>query len=204
MMSRKIGIRFVQGHVTAGKGDSISRSCMPGPVDGRSGGRICHAWVGVSADVNEELLAVVETDSCGVRYRPYWVYSAGQPDSKITEERLHDRQPGEWAGDPRGSEIPEQSYPAVAAVPRLVARAHDGGSTAEKEELIALLFEQLMSTPFEELFDWKEIDFEFPPKAGIFNTIQCTRCGEGVIDIKATETARGPVCPGCLAENGGR
>ncbi len=165
--------------------------------------------LGVSADVNEELLAVVETDSCGVDAIQAILGCTFGKGNLIFKDygknvyTIASRENGQAirvAQKFRNSRTPQsQRYrELVCKGPLTEAEA------AEKEELIALLFEQLMSTPFEELFDWKEIDFEFPPKAGIFNTIQCTRCGAGVIDIKATETARGPVCPGCLAENGGR
>lgn len=165
--------------------------------------------LGVGPDVNEELVAVVETDSCGVDAIQAILGCTFGKGNLIFKDygknvyTIASRENGQAiriAQKFRNTRTPEsQRYRELVRKGSLTE-----AEAAEKEELIGLLFEQLMSTPFEELFDWKEIDFEFPPKARMHATVQCVLCGEGVTDIKATETAQGPVCPGCLAENGGR
>lgn len=165
--------------------------------------------LGVNADVNEELVAVVETDSCGVDAIQAILGCTFGKGNLIFKDygknvyTIASRESGQAirvAQKFRNSRTPEsQRYRELVRKDSLTE-----AEVAEKEELIGVLFEQLMSTPFEELFDWKEIDFAIPPKARIYATVQCARCGEGVVDIKATETAQGPVCPGCRAENGGR
>lgn len=163
----------------------------------------------VDPDVDEELLAVVETNSCGVDaiqailgctfgkgnliFKDYGknVYTIA------SREKGRTLRIAQKFGGNRG--------PESGRYRELVRKASlTEAEAAEKEDLITAIFERLMSTPFEDLFDWKEIDFEFPDKARIHATIQCVICGEGVMDIKTTETAQGPVCPGCLAENGGQ
>ena len=162
----------------------------------------------VNPDVDEELLTVVETNSCGVDaiqailgctfgkgnliFKDYGknVYTIA------SREKGRALRIAQKYGGNRGTQ--SQRFRELAQKGSLTE-----AEAAEKEDLIGAMFERLMNTPFEELFDWKEIDFGFPPKARIHATVQCVICGEGVMDIKARETAQGPVCPGCL-ENGGQ
>lgn len=163
----------------------------------------------VNPDVDEELLAVVETNSCGVDAIQAILGCTFGKGNLIFNDygknvyTIASREKGRAlriAQKFGGNRGPESSrYRELARKASLTE-----AEAAEKEDLTAVIFERLMSTPFEDLFDWKEIDFEFPGKARIHATIQCVICGEGVMDIKATETVQGPVCPGCLAENGGQ
>ncbi|NLV17503.1 MAG: formylmethanofuran dehydrogenase [Syntrophomonadaceae bacterium] len=165
--------------------------------------------LGISPDVDEELVTVVETNSCGVDaiqailgctfgkgnliYKDYGknVYTVASRD-KGRALRIAQK-----FGGNRGPE--SQRFRELAQKGNLTA-----DEAAEKENLTGILFERLMSAPFEDLFEWREIDFVFPEKAKIHATIQCAGCGEGVMDIRAVDTARGLICPTCLEEKGGQ
>ncbi|MDD3365496.1 MAG: hypothetical protein PHZ03_10985, partial [Syntrophomonas sp.] len=69
---------------------------------------------------------------------------------------------------------------------------------SEKENLLGVIFEKIMSMPFEEIFNWQEIEFDFPEKAQIYPTVQCAICGEGVMEPRATRTEQGCICPTCV------
>lgn len=58
----------------------------------------------------------------------------------------------------------------------------------------------IMHAPLEELFDVREVELELPKKAVIFNTIQCAECGEGVMEAKARLKNGKTVCPACFEE----
>ena len=68
---------------------------------------------------------------------------------------------------------------------------------AEREDLRAILFERIMSMPFEELFDYRDIDFKIPPRARIHQTVRCAGCGEGVMETRSLMTDKGLLCPEC-------
>ena len=60
-----------------------------------------------------------------------------------------------------------------------------------------------MTRPFEDMFDYREVSLDIPPRARIYPTVQCVVCGEGVMEPRAVETDQGLVCPDCLNANGG-
>jgi formylmethanofuran dehydrogenase subunit E len=68
---------------------------------------------------------------------------------------------------------------------------------SEKEALLGAIFERIMSTPFEEMFNWQDVEFDSPAKAQIYPTVQCTLCGEGVMEPRAIKTKQGYICPTC-------
>lgn len=157
----------------------------------------------VNPDIDEELVTVVETNSCGVDaiqsilgctfgkgnliFKDYGknVYTIASRDKqkalRIAQKFKENRSPESLR------------FRELARKDRLT-----DDELAEKEELTGILFENIMSVPFEELFSWQEVDFAFPPKAQIHATIQCAGCGEGVMDTRTTETAKGLLCQECL------
>lgn len=69
----------------------------------------------------------------------------------------------------------------------------DGRTNREK------LMEQLLNDPLETLYRVSEPPFEFPAEAQIFPTLVCSRCGEGVMETR-TVTRDGRVyCLPCAA-----
>ena len=74
----------------------------------------------------------------------------------------------------------------------------------ELEYLLAQLFESIMTAPWEDIFDWREVDFDFPEKAQIRRTLQCSRCGEGVMEGRAISIEDEVLCPSCYLDKGGQ
>lgn len=175
----------------------------PGLLMGIRVAEFAQKQLGIGQDIDEEIIAVVETDSCGVDaiqailgctfgkgnliYRDYGknVYTIA---SREKQRALRIAQKF------RAQKSQESlRYRELAQKMDLT-----DDELAEKENLIGIIFETIMSMPFEEMFNWQEIDFEFPEKAKLHATIQCAVCGEGVMDIKAVERKQGLICPGCL------
>lgn len=176
----------------------------PGLLMGVRVAEFAQEKLGISQAADEELLAVVETDSCGVDaiqailsctfgkgnliFKDYGknVYTIASREKqralRIAQRYNNQKSPESM----RYRELAQKKYLTDA-------------ETAEKENLIGIIFEKIMSTPFEEIFSWQEIDFDFPPRAQIRATLQCAVCGEGVMDSRATETPHGFICPTCLS-----
>ena len=74
---------------------------------------------------------------------------------------------------------------------------------AEKENLIGVLFEKIMTMPLEDLFTWEDVELEIPGKAQIYGTLQCTACGEGVMETRTRQTDAGILCMPCYNKRGG-
>ncbi|NLV21306.1 MAG: formylmethanofuran dehydrogenase [Syntrophomonadaceae bacterium] len=175
----------------------------PGLLMGVRVAEFAQKHLGVSQDIDEELLAVVETDSCGVDaiqsilgctfgkgnliYKDYGknvytIASREQQRAVRIAQKFSDKK------------TPESiRYRELNKLEHLTEEEE-----AEREDLLAVIFENTMSVAFEELFDWQDIDFIFPPKAQIHGTVQCVVCGEGVMDSKAAARPEGYVCPDCL------
>jgi len=175
----------------------------PGLLMGVRVAEFAQKHLGISQDIDEELLAVVETNSCGVDaiqsilgctfgkgnliFKDYGknVYTIASREQKRAvriAQKYNDKKSAESI---RYRELGNKDHLTE-------------GEEAEKEDLLAIIFENLMSVPFEELFSWQNVDFVFPEKAQIHATIQCAVCGEGVMDSKATESGKGMICPACL------
>jgi formylmethanofuran dehydrogenase subunit E len=165
--------------------------------------------LGVNQDIDEELLAVVETNSCGVDAIQSILGCTFGKGNLIFKDYGKNVYTIASREKQRAVRI-AQKYRANSSAESIRYRelAQKGRLTeaeeAEKENLIGVIFENTMSVPFEEIFTWQEVAFVFPEKAQIHTTIQCAACGEGVMDSKAVESGRGLICPGCLLGNGGQ
>jgi len=58
----------------------------------------------------------------------------------------------------------------------------------------------ILKSPVEELFDFKNPGFDLPEKARIFNTLICSKCGEGASEHKMRIMEGEPVCLDCFDE----
>jgi formylmethanofuran dehydrogenase subunit E len=180
----------------------------PGLLMGVRVAEFAQKHLGIDQDIDEELLAVVETNSCGVDaiqsilgctfgkgnliFNDYGknVYTIASRESKRAvriAQKYADKKSNESI---RYRELSSKDHLTDA-------------EEEEKEDLLAIIFENIMSVSFEELFNWQDVDFVFPEKAQIHATVQCVVCGEGVMDSKAIKGEKGMICPSCLPGNGG-
>jgi len=175
----------------------------PGLLMGIRVAEFAQKQLGVSQDQDEELLAVVETNSCGVDaiqailgctfgkgnliFKDYGksVYTIACRD---TNRAVRIAQKFKDKPDPDS-----QRYRQLNHMDNLT-----DAEVSEKENLLGVIFERIMSTPFEEIFNWQEITFDLPEKAMIYPTVQCSVCGEGVMEPRAVKNEQGYICPGCV------
>jgi formylmethanofuran dehydrogenase subunit E len=181
----------------------------PGLLMGVRVAEFAQKQLGVNQDIDEELLAVVETNSCGVDaiqsilgctfgkgnliYKDYGknVYTIASREKQRAVRIAQKYRANSSAESMRYRELAQKDHLTDE-------------EEAEKENLIGVIFENIMGAPFEENFTWREVAFVFPEKAQIHTTIQCAACGEGVMDSKAVESDKRLICPSCLLEIGGQ
>ncbi len=65
---------------------------------------------------------------------------------------------------------------------------------AERRRLTAARMETM---PLEELFDVRWIEAPLPEPARIFRSVRCAVCGEGVMEARARLRDGQPICPAC-------
>jgi len=175
----------------------------PGLLMGIRAAEFAQKQLGVSQDQDEELLAVVETNSCGVDaiqailgctfgkgnliFKDYGksVYTIAS-----REKNLAVRIAQKFKDKPDSDSLRYRQLNHKVDL--------TDAEVSEKENLLGVIFEKIMSAPFDELFNWQEIAFDFPEKAKIHPTVQCAICGEGVMEPRAVKTEQGYLCPDCV------
>lgn len=174
----------------------------PGLLMGLRAAQFAQEYLGVTRDQDEELLAIVEHDSCGVDaiqailgctfgkgnlvFRDYGkqVYTvASREQNRAVRMVLK-------FGARRGPE-----YDRHRAL--MQKESLDENEEMEKENLRQKLLDDIITRPFETLFDYREIEAELPQRASIHATVRCEVCGEGVMEPRAVKTERGITCPTC-------
>ena len=174
----------------------------PGLLMGIKVAEFAQQYLEVSPDQDEELLAVVETNSCGVDaiqsilgctfgkgnliFKDYGksVYTIASREKNRAVRIAQKYQAQPHPDNIRYRELNRRETLTEA-------------EATEKENLLASIFERIMTTPFEEMFNWREVDFAFPEKAQIYPTVQCSICGEGVMEPRAIMNGQLYVCPTC-------
>lgn len=180
----------------------------PGLLKGLRVAEFAQQFLEVESDYDEELVAIVEHDSCGVDaiqavlgctfgkgnliFRDYGkqVYTIASRE-KNRAIRVYEKYG--VLKDPAFGRFRELNRQGVLTA----------DEEAERENLRGVLFEIIMTRPFEDMFDYREVSLDIPPRARIYPTVQCVVCGEGVMEPRAVETDQGLVCPDCLNANGG-
>lgn len=178
----------------------------PGLLIGVRAAEFAQQHLGVGVDEDEQLIAIVENDNCSV--------DAIQAILSCTFGKgnlvFRDYGKNVWTIGSRQSGKAvriAQKFNALQGIEykrfgELATRVLNEDEAAEKEMLIGVLFEKVMSMPVEELFAWQDLQLDFPPRARIVSTLQCASCGEGVMETRATKTGRGMLCPDCIQKEG--
>ena len=72
------------------------------------------------------------------------------------------------------------------------------------EERRQAALERMQTAADEELYDIRWVDAPLPEQARIFKSVQCSQCGEGVVEARAHLRDGQPVCPECYGPAYGR
>lgn len=152
---------------------------------------------------DEELVAVVETDSCGVDAvqfitgctmgkgnlilrdlgKQVYTFLQRRDSLGIRVARRH--------GTPNRN--PEDQ--------RLSEKVWAGTATPEEHERLRALrqedLKRVLEAPEEELFSVRPVHQELPPRARIFASVQCQVCGEGVMEARVHLIDGKAVCGDC-------
>lgn len=180
----------------------------PGLLTGVRVAEFAQKYLDISPDYDEELVAVVETDSCGVDAIQAILGCTFGKGNLIFNDygksvyTIASREKG------RAVRIAQRFGATACAEAERFQQLNRKESlseeeTAEKENLLGFLFERIMTMPLDELITWEDIEFKMPAKAEVHNTLQCAGCGEGVMETRAYKTAAGVLCLPCYQKRGG-
>ena len=175
----------------------------PGLAIGVQAAQIALRQIGPHAQ-DEEVVAVVETDMCGVdaiQFLTGCTFGKGNlihrdwGKNVYTFFRRSDGRavriagrPGAWERDPEHEE--------------LFARIRTGQASPEERARLQQLHEaesrKVLELDPETLFDVREVDGPPPRRARVFTTVVCARCGEGAMETRVRRLDGHDLCPPCF------
>lgn len=155
----------------------------------------------VSRSVDEEMIAFVENNACGV--------DAVQVLSGCTFGKGnlffidHGKQVYTFARRSYGKAVRiSVKYGAFynETYSRLRMRINSGEATGEEKRDFMMLQQKHIQNILEageEFFDISFVDIELPPKAKIYKSVRCDKCGESVMETRTVSTDGKTLCIPC-------
>jgi formylmethanofuran dehydrogenase subunit E len=132
--------------------------------------------------IDEELVAIVENDACGV---DAIMYMTG---CTLGKGNLIYRDYGKQVY----TFVCRQNGKAI----RIAVKPQRGSVAEDRQRRI----EHILNMPEEEFCTIKEVHIDIPPKARIFNSVICAQCGETVSEARARIKDGKIVCIPCAGE----
>jgi len=159
----------------------------PGVAIGYRAARAAMDSMGLSRAYDEELVCVVENDSCSVDAVQYMTGCTFGKGNFIFKD--HGKQVFTLASRQRPGRAVRVSLRPDAIPPP----GEDVDPVKRREEAL----ERLLTAPVEELYYVDEIDFELPDKASIHASVLCDNCGEPTMQTRIVEKDGRKLCMPC-------
>lgn len=178
-------------------------SC-PGSAIGYRVAEIAISELVSSRSEDEELVAIVENDSCSVD--AIQVVTGCTLGKGNLIFRDHGKQVYTFGNRKTGKAVRialkdniEEIAPEFSEARK---KASSPGSTSEEKDNFLKakesFTEKILKTPAPELFKVGNVDMEFPEEARIFKSVQCAKCGESVAEHRARVENGEIVCIPCF------
>jgi formylmethanofuran dehydrogenase subunit E len=159
-------------------------------------------------DVDEELVAIVENDACGIDAIQVVTGCTIGKGNLIYKD--HGKQVYTFINRNTGDAVRlslkasynfDEQDPAMA---KLRARVFSGKATKKEADEFYRRMEDIsqamLATPIEKMFEVKHVKAKIPEKARIFKSVKCSKCGEMVAESRARVQDGGFVCIPCFEE----
>ena len=143
--------------------------------------------LGVSRAVDEELVAIAETDACGVDAVQFLTGCTLGKGNLILRD---------W-----GKQVFTFGRRSDGRMVRVALRhgvlAREGDADLPDAERRARMRERMGEMSDEALFDVRWVDAPLPAPARILRSLPCAQCGEGVMEARVRLRDGQPLCPEC-------
>jgi len=162
----------------------------PGVLIGYRAALIALRELGVERAADEELVAIAETDACGVDAIQFITGCTIGKGNLILRD---------W-----GKQVFTFGRRADGRMVRVALR-HGALHRDEDEglpdaERRALMRDRMETMSDEALYDVRWVDAPLPGPARIMRSVRCARCGEGVMEARVRLRDGQPLCPECYGE----
>ncbi len=162
----------------------------PGLLIGYRAALIGLRELGVERAQDEELVAIAETDACGLDAVQVLTGCTMGKGNLILRD--WGKQVFTFGRRSDGRMV------RIALRYGVLSREEDRALPEEERRLRAR--QRLEELSDAELFDVRWVDALLPERARIFKSVQCSQCGEGVMEARARLRDGQPVCPECYGE----
>jgi len=180
----------------------------PGLLIGYRASKAALACLGIERARDEELVAIVENDACGVDAVQYLTGATSGKGNLIFKDL--GKHAFSFFSRDRDRSVRVVLKPAAIEDERrneIKRRLSDAATPQERAEAEAQLrtardraVESLLTKTDDELFWFKQVQGELPARARILPGIICDRCGEGVMESRVAMRQGQCVCLTCAAE----
>lgn len=176
----------------------------PGIAIGYRASKAILELLGENKAADEELVAIVETDACGVdAVQVLTGCTFGKGNFIYKDYGKHaftffSRRTGKGFRAVLQSDALERDERHGELMQRVREGSADDKERAEFEKLHFQRIRDVLNKPLEQLFSIRAVDAPMPEKARIFSSKVCDRCGEPVMAVRLTEVNGKWVCRGCL------
>lgn len=178
----------------------------PGLAIGYAAAKTARRILGDQRARDEEIVAIVENDSCSVDAIQVLMGCTFGKGNLIFRDwgkqvfTFLDR------GSGKGLRVCfEGPIPGLKERQALRAKIEAGTATEEEKKEFQVLREKavldLVQSDPERFFQIREVRIPFPPFARIVDTVRCAVCGEYTMTTRLASTHRGDVCQECAAED---
>ncbi len=162
----------------------------PGLLIGYRAALIGLRELGVERAQDEELVAIAETDACGLDAVQVLTGCTMGKGNLILRD---------W-----GKQVFTFGRRSDGRMVRVALRYgvlnREGDQTLSEAERRQRARERLQEMSDQELYDVRWVDAPLPERARIFKSVQCSQCGEGVMEARVHLRDGQPVCPECYGE----
>jgi formylmethanofuran dehydrogenase subunit E len=160
----------------------------PGLAIGYRAAQIAMRELGAERSEDEELVAICDTDACGVDAIQYLTGCTLGKGNLIVRD---------W-----GKQVFTLGRRTDGKMVRVALRhgAFDQVAAETPEEARRNRIDHLHSQPEAKMFDVHWVEREIPGNAQIFKSVRCVTCGEDVMEPRARVRDGEPICPECYGE----
>lgn len=176
----------------------------PGVTLGYCASKIALQELRAGRDVDEQLVAIVENDACGIdAIQAVTGCTLGKGNLIFRDHGKHvytfiNRVTGD------AIRVSLKDREADGSQKILQARVREGTASPEERETLKRLqqekMDKMLAEPPENYFDVKHVKVDIPEKARLFGSVKCSKCGEMTAESRARVQNGGFVCIPCFDE----
>jgi formylmethanofuran dehydrogenase subunit E len=166
----------------------------PGLAMGIRASEVALEQIGSHAD-DEEVVAIVETDMCGVDAIQFLLGCTFGKGNLVHRDYGKNAYTVLRRSDGKAVRISEQPGMRTATPLEPEPQGEDEFFARQRERV-----DQILTVPLEELYQVREVQIDPPHLARVFTSVACAACGEATMETRIHRLNGDELCPPCFEE----